>query len=79
MSGNVWEWCVTQWQENYKDYLKKENNKPEGDVVRVLRGGAFYNEDRYVRCAYRYWYSPYYRYYYLGFRVVVCASSLISP
>ena len=40
MSGNVYEWCATEWLDSYKDYLKKENNKPEGDSLRVLRGGS---------------------------------------
>jgi formylglycine-generating enzyme required for sulfatase activity len=72
MSGNVWEWCATQWQENYAEYLEKENNKPEGNVDRrVVRGGAFLNSVRFVRCAFRLRYNPDYWYEYLGFRVVV--------
>ncbi|MBK8783147.1 MAG: SUMF1/EgtB/PvdO family nonheme iron enzyme [Anaerolineales bacterium] len=61
MSGNVFEWCATEWQENYAEYLKKENNQPEGDARRVLRGGSFGSDDRLVRCAYRGWYFPLYR------------------
>lgn len=81
MSGNAWEWCATQWQGDYKDYLKNEKklNNPEGDVARVLRGGSYYNEGSYLRCAIRYDHYPDYRLDYLGFRVVVCASSPISP
>ena len=30
----------------------------EGDAARVLRGGAFYNDARRVRCASRHWYDP---------------------
>ncbi|KXK11449.1 MAG: Formylglycine-generating sulfatase enzyme [Chloroflexi bacterium OLB14] len=41
MSGNVLEWCGTEWQGDYKDYVKKENNKAEGNQRRVLRGGSF--------------------------------------
>lgn len=78
MSGNVWEWCATEWQEDYKDYLKKENNKPEGKVARVLRGGSFDDGVWYVRCARRNWYYPITVNNYLGFRVV-CVSSPISP
>lgn len=77
MSGNVWEWCATQWTGNYKDYAKNENNNLEGDVLRVLRGGAFYDDEGHVRCAYRLRVDPYFRPYSLGFRVVV--ASPISP
>ncbi|MBI3166090.1 MAG: SUMF1/EgtB/PvdO family nonheme iron enzyme [Chloroflexi bacterium] len=81
MSGNVWEWCATAWQENYDGYLEKEkdNNKPEGDVARVLRGGAYYSGGVDLRCAYRDRPNPLFRHYYLGFRCVVCASFPISP
>jgi len=71
MSGNVWEWCSTEWLGDYKDYLKKENNNPEGSVARVVRGGAYYDVGSSLRCAYRYGYPPFFRDDYLGFRVVV--------
>jgi formylglycine-generating enzyme required for sulfatase activity len=51
MSGNVWEWCATQWTGNYEGY--KENNQPEGSDRRVVRGGAFYFDGSGARCAYR--------------------------
>jgi formylglycine-generating enzyme required for sulfatase activity len=68
MSGNVWEWCGTKWRDGYN---KTADESPEGDNPRVVRGGAFYLEARYVRCAYRYWYSPLNWGWYQGFRVVV--------
>jgi formylglycine-generating enzyme required for sulfatase activity len=65
MSGNVWEWCRTKYNE-------PDDNSLEGDVHRVLRGGAFYDKVRYVRCAFRSLnFNPNYRNNYLGFRVVV--------
>jgi len=78
MSGNVWEWCATEWQGNYKEYLKKENNTPEGSVARVLRGGAYRSGVSFLRCAYRNNLNPYGRLVSLGFRVV-CVASPISP
>lgn len=56
MAGNVWEWTVNGWG--------------PGNVCRVLRGGAFYNNERYVRCASRLRDYPYYRIGYFGFRLV---------
>lgn len=73
MSGNVLEWCSTEWQENYEDYLKKENNSLEGNVVRVLRGGFYRYEGRNLRCAWRYGYDPFNLSDNFGFRVVVAS------
>ena len=68
LSGNVWEWCRTKWESNYKDY--KQDNGLEGDSPRVLRGGSFYGSSRLVRCACRGRGSPLDGNYYVGFRVV---------
>ena len=70
MAGNVWEWCSTQWLEDYTNYQKKADHKPEGDSARVLRGGAWCYPADLARCAYRYWFVPGSRYWYFGFRVV---------
>jgi formylglycine-generating enzyme required for sulfatase activity len=51
MSGNVWEWCRTQWQESYEDYL--EADELDGAAGRVVRGGSFDLDRDYARCAYR--------------------------
>jgi len=73
MSGNVWEWCRTKREGSYEDY--QDDNDLEGDAARVLRGGAFFNGARDVRCAYRSWFNPFKRRRSLGFRVVAsCAS-----
>ncbi len=66
MSGNVWEWCQTQWRGNYQ---KPANESLEGTSARVVRGGAFGSPDGSVRCAYRIYVVPDSRNYYLGFRV----------
>ncbi|GIL14956.1 MAG: hypothetical protein BroJett039_01290 [Chloroflexota bacterium] len=76
MSGNVWEWCSTKWAENYLNYSQQEDNMLEGDSRRVLRGGAFGNLGRYVRCAFRYDGYPDLRLWDRGFRVVLVPARL---
>lgn len=68
MSGNVWEWTMTKWTDDYANY--RPDNRPEGDERRVLRGGSFLNSRLDVRCAYRYRNFPLIRNVNLGFRVV---------
>lgn len=71
MSGNVWEWCATKWGENYQQYDKREDNSPESDSPRALRGGSFNYDTLNVRCARRGWSHPFDWNWYVGFRVVV--------
>jgi len=77
MSGNVWEWCSTKWADNYKGYANgvAEREMLEGEISRVLRGGAWYGNSEYVRCACRFWFNPSDRSYDIGFRVVVASGS----
>ena len=78
MSGNVWEWCSSL----YRDYPYNSNDGREDLEAagsRVLRGGAFYADRRYVRCAYRLMFNPYYFFYRdFGFRVVLVAPGFPS-
>jgi formylglycine-generating enzyme required for sulfatase activity len=70
LSGNVWEWCRTKWESGYRLY--ENDSTLEGTDHRVARGGSFYNLVDGVRCASRNrWSGPNYRYWDLGFRVVV--------
>ncbi len=41
MSGNVFEWCSTQWLNSYENYGNRVNDDPAGSAGRVVRGGAF--------------------------------------
>ncbi len=64
MHGNVWEWCLDDWHDNYEDapddgsawmefepsYLAK--NK-QNKLYSVLRGGSWYDYPNYCRSAYR--------------------------
>jgi formylglycine-generating enzyme required for sulfatase activity len=70
MSGNVWEWCHSLYQPYpYKQEDGREDSEAEGS--RVLRGGAFYNLRRLVRCASRHWGDPGGGIGYGGFRICV--------
>ncbi|MCB9108701.1 MAG: SUMF1/EgtB/PvdO family nonheme iron enzyme [Anaerolineales bacterium] len=44
MSGNVWEWCRTKWQDSYEAYL--DDNNLEGGAPRVLRAVRSRNRTR---------------------------------
>jgi serine/threonine protein kinase/formylglycine-generating enzyme required for sulfatase activity len=66
MSGNVWEWCLTEYSNS--------NINIDGDYTnnssRVLRGGSFANFYDLARAARRNDYVPDVRYFNFGFRVV---------
>lgn len=80
MSGNVWEWTRSLWGKDWQKpsfsypYDKddgRENLDAEGDIPRVVRGGAFNLNVRSVRCAYRDRSLPYFWSGDRGYRVVV--------
>jgi formylglycine-generating enzyme required for sulfatase activity len=72
MHGNVWEWCLDHWHDNYQGaptdssaWLSDDKN-----ARRVLRGGSWCDIPRYFRSAARYYGTPGYRSNIIGFRVV---------
>lgn len=83
MSGNVWEWTRSLWGEKvqnpqftypYDPSDGRENLGAPDGVLRVVRGGSFGRVDLLARTAYRRRFHPVYRYFSLGFRVVVSRS-----
>jgi len=73
MAGNVWEWCSSLYHEYpYRADDGRENM--QGSNPRVLRGGAFLNNEYDVRAACRIRLVPDDRYGNGGFRVVAGAS-----
>jgi formylglycine-generating enzyme required for sulfatase activity len=80
LSGNVWEWTRSLWGD---DFIKpaypypympddgRKNLEVAGNILRVLRGGAFSGDYGDVRCAHRCRDLPYDRDRSIGFRLVV--------
>ena len=68
MHGNVWEW-VQDW---YADYDPEAVNNPTGPTkgdFRVLRGGSWSYDGRYLRSAFRFHSFPALRFVVYGFRL----------
>lgn len=75
LSGNVWEWTRSlDAPYPYRAGDGRENVQTDG--LRVVRGGAFYNNEDLLRGAVRVRRDPNLRYYYIGFRVCVSPFSL---
>ena len=72
MSGNVWEWCQTKWRGSYEE--PADESLEEADP-RVVRGGSWFFDQGFVRCAFRFGLYPDLRGFDLGFRVVVSPGS----
>ncbi|WP_365671737.1 bifunctional serine/threonine-protein kinase/formylglycine-generating enzyme family protein [Okeania sp. SIO3I5] len=76
MHGNVWEWCLDIWHDNY-DGAPTDGSAWEtgGDNNRrLLRGGSWINISRYCRCARRNYYDAVYLFNLWGFRIVSSVS-----
>ncbi|MCB9436501.1 MAG: SUMF1/EgtB/PvdO family nonheme iron enzyme [Anaerolineales bacterium] len=67
LSGNVWEWCLTEYREPNKD-IDITNSSP-----RVVRGGSWLSARDDARAAVRHYLVPSYRLTFRGFRVVASA------
>jgi formylglycine-generating enzyme required for sulfatase activity len=68
MSGNVWEWCLSDYNKPAID-VRKENVRTEN--YRVLRGGSWFVDHFFARAVYRLNLHPAARPDLIGFRVVV--------
>jgi formylglycine-generating enzyme required for sulfatase activity len=72
MHGNVWEWCLDHWHENYKGAPTDGSawHSDNKNARRVRRGGSWNGIPRLCRSAYRFRSYPDIRDLNLGFRVV---------
>lgn len=69
MLGNAWEWTADWYGERYYDSGEVEDPVgPPGGTMRVLRGGSWSGNPRYVRVSFRNWLEPEDRSFGLGFR-----------
>ncbi|PSB22892.1 hypothetical protein C7B76_02355 [filamentous cyanobacterium CCP2] len=75
MHGNVWEWCLDHWHDNYEGAPIDGSAwlTDNEDASRVIRGGSWYDFPWACRSAYRYSGSPVSQHYFIGFRVVCVA------
>ena len=72
MHGNVWEWCLDHWHENYQGAPSDGKAWETGGdgSLRLLRGGSWYNGPDICRSANRFRYDPDDWHNDLGLRVV---------
>jgi formylglycine-generating enzyme required for sulfatase activity len=84
--GNVWEWTLSPWSDDYSDRRDGAVEDPQAvsvdDLIgdepggggRVNRGGSYADPARRARSAYRGWDSPWFGWWVLGFRVALPAA-----
>jgi formylglycine-generating enzyme required for sulfatase activity len=70
MSGNVWEWCQ-DWHVAYDSISQIDLVGPSGGLLRVIRGGCWFNIAKLCRVSSRFDYAPGGRRYTIGFRLVL--------
>ncbi|MBD1886462.1 caspase, EACC1-associated type [Microcoleus vaginatus] len=70
--GNVWEWCLDHWHDNFREAPTDGSAWVAGgnSDLRLIRGGSWNYGPALCRAALRLNYHPVDRYYNLGFRVL---------
>jgi len=75
--GNVWEWVNDRYGENYYPASPERDPRgPDSGQLRVLRGGSWYFNPRFVRVSYRFWFNPGI---WIGNVGVRCAREVLNP
>ncbi len=87
MVGNVWEWCLDEWDKSFYAFSSKDNPVCGGSIERivqnytnskshhVIRGGSWYNSVENVRTAKRSGVLPTYANSNIGFRCIIPVAS----
>jgi formylglycine-generating enzyme required for sulfatase activity len=73
MHGNVWEWCLDDFHQNYQGVPLDGSawiDKNDSDFLLLLRGGSWYDDPRNCRSATRCYHAPDNHDDNIGFRVV---------
>ncbi len=88
MHGNLYEWCLDDWHDNYKDaptdgspWFNKNNNLSKKSVIAVLRGGSWdeYPKDcRSASCLKHFFTGRDFNFSHVGFRVVCGVGRIIE-
>lgn len=68
IAGNAWSWCGTRWQ---NDYQSPPDERREGSVLRMVRGGGFTSCRHWLWCSYRRKHLPDIYHFDDGFRIVL--------
>ena len=80
MTGNVWEWTISQWGKKtgspdftYTNWANQEGVRDnlDANVLRIIRGGSWFDQTGNVRCAVRGRNLPGVRDDIIGFRLVL--------
>jgi formylglycine-generating enzyme required for sulfatase activity len=86
MHGNVWEWCLDDWHDNYEGaptdgspwFDDKNDNLSQKQGDAVLRGGSWGDNPVHCRSAFRPDLSrDRHRFLYIGFRIVCAAGRIL--